>query len=625
MITPPNGVPVAGSPIPAEGDAVSAETGGGGVSRVDRPRRWRLVERASADDVKRLARDLLVQPATAAVLANRGLADTAAAQTFLAPRFNQLPDPATMKNMEAALAVLVPAIKDRRRIVIHGDYDVDGVSGSVILTEFLRACGADVEPFIPDRKTHGYGFSRASLADCLALGAKIIVTCDCGTASVAEIDEAKAAGVDVVVTDHHEPGPVLPRAAALLNPRQAGETFPDKNLCGTGVAFFLIIALRRALREGGWFGASRPEPNLRALLDVVAIATIGDIVPLVGVNRILTREGLPMLSATGPGPSGSPPRVGLAALVAVAGLAGRTVGEYGVSFGLVPRINAAGRLGSARGALDLLLTKDPEVAKRLSLQLDAANKERQAIEARMLEEALAAVAADPSLTTASALVLADSRWHMGVVGIIAARLVDRFNKPSIALSIGADGRATGSARSIRHLNLVEALAGCAEHLQKWGGHPMAAGMTLGAEHIPAFRESFVRETGRRLSAEQLLPELLIDAHIQPEDLSDRLVEELARLSPHGMGNPEPVLLLRAARVTHSKVVGKNHLRLDLMGGRGRMEAIGFGFGECQSVLPTTLDLAVVPQRREWGGLFRTELRIRDLGVGAIERMGLLAA
>ena len=246
---------------------MSAETGGGGVSRVDRPRRWRLVERASADDVKRLARDLLVQPATAAVLANRGLADTAAAQTFLAPRFNQLPDPASMKNMEAALAVLVPAIKDRRRIVIHGDYDVDGVSGSVILTEFLRACGADVEPFIPDRKTHGYGFSRASLADCLALGAKVIVTCDCGTASVAEIDEAKAAGVDVVVTDHHEPGPVLPRAAALLNPRQAGETFPDKDLCGTGVAFFLIIALRRALREGGWFGASRPEPNLRALLD----------------------------------------------------------------------------------------------------------------------------------------------------------------------------------------------------------------------------------------------------------------------------------------------------------------------------------------------------------------------
>lgn len=612
MITPPNGTPAAGTPAPTEGDAVPVLP-----ARTDRPRRWRLVERASAEDVKRLSRELTLQPATAAVLANRGHGDPAAAEAFLQPRFAQLPDPARLRNIDAALAVLVPAIRERRRIVVHGDYDVDGVSGSVLLTEFFRAAGADVEPFIPDRKTHGYGFTRASLADCLALGAKVIVTCDCGTASVAEIDEAQAAGVDVVVTDHHEPGPVLPRAAALLNPRQPGETFPDRNLCGTGVAYFLVIALRRALREIGWFGASRPEPNLRAMLDVVGIATIGDVVPLVGVNRILTREGLSILS------SGSRP--GLAALVNVAGLAGRAIGGYGVSFGIVPRINAAGRLGSARVALDLLLTRNPDEAKRLALQLDDANKQRQEIEARMLDEALAAVAADPLQADAPALVLASDQWHMGVVGIIAARLVDRFHKPSIALSIQPDGRATGSARSIRHLDLVEALAGCAEHLQKWGGHPMAAGMTLAAGDIGLLRQSFVREAARRLSSDQLLPELLIDAHVDSEDLSDRLVEELARLSPHGMGNPEPVLLLRAARIAHSKVVGKKHLRLDLMGGRGRMEAIGFGFGEWQPQLPETLDLAVVPQRREWGGLFRTELRIRDLGVGSLERIGLAPA
>lgn len=612
MITPPNGTPAAGTPIPVEGDAVAVLP-----QRTDRPRRWRLVERASAEDVKRLSRELLLQPATAAVLANRGYADPGAAQNFLAPRFAQLPDPAQMKNMGAALEVLVPAIREKRRIVVHGDYDVDGVSGSVVLTEFLRAAGADVEPFIPDRKTHGYGFTRASLADCLRLRAKIIVTCDCGTASVKEIDEAKAAGVDVVVTDHHEPGPVLPRAAALLNPRQSGETFPDRNLCGTGVAYFLVIALRRALREAGWFTTSRPEPNLRAMLDVVAIATIGDVVPLSGINRILTREGLAVLNAG--------ERPGMAALVNVAGLAGRTVADYGVSFGIVPRINAAGRLGSARIALDLLLTKNADDAKRYAGILDAANKERQTIEARMLEEALAAVAADPMMAGAPALVLASDQWHMGVVGIIAARLVDRFHKPAIALSIQPDGRATGSARSIRHLNLVESLALCAEHLQKWGGHPMAAGMTLETARIPQLREAFVLEASRRLSADQLLPELLIDAHVQSEDVTDRLVEELARLSPHGAGNPEPVLLLRSARITHSKVVGKNHLRLDLAGGRGRMEAIGFGFGECQPQLPQTLDLAVVPQRREWGGLFRTELRIRDVGVGSVERVGLLPA
>lgn len=560
-----------------------------------------------------------MQPATAAALANRGFADPDEARAFLAPRFAQLPDPSGLPGIEAALATLVPAIRDRRRIVVHGDYDVDGVSGSAVLVEFLRAAGADVVPFIPDRTTHGYGFTRASLADCLALGAKVIVTCDCGTASVKEIAEAADAGVAVVVTDHHEPGPELPRAAALLNPRIRSEAaFADRNLCGTGVAYFLVIALRRALRESGWFGPNRPEPNLRSLLDIVAIATIGDIVPLTGVNRILTREGLGLLSQT--------TRPGLAALCRVAGIGGeRSLGEYGVSFGIVPRINAAGRLGSARVALDLLLTTDPEEAKRLAGVLDDANRKRQEIEARMLEEALAQVAADPLLAGAPGLVLASQRWHMGVVGIIAARLVDRFHKPAVALAIREDGTATGSARSIRHLDLVETLGGCAEHLSRWGGHPMAAGMSLRAAAIPLLREAFVRECGRRLSADQLVPELLLDARVEAEDLHDRLVEELAKLGPHGPSNPEPVLLLRAARISQSKVVGKNHLRLDLAGGRGRMEAIGFGFGDCLPLLPGSLDLAVVPQWRRWGGLFRAELRIRDLALGAVEHIGAAAA
>lgn len=602
-------------PIDPSRDASAPPAAPDAGARVDRARRWRLAGKGSPAEIARLTHELLCQPATAAVLANRGLTDPDAALAFLRPAFAQLPDPARMKDMDAALRVLVPAIRERRRIVVHGDYDVDGVGGSAILTEFLRAVGADVEPFIPDRRLHGYGFSYASLGECLALGAEVIVTCDCGTASVAEIAAASAQGVGVVVTDHHEPGPALPRAAALLNPRQPGETFPDRNLCGTGVAFFLVIALRRALREAGWFGASRPEPNLRALLDVVAVSTIGDVVPLVGVNRVLTREGLPMIGR----------RPGLAALASVAGLAGRAVSEYGVAFGVVPRINAAGRLGSARCALELLLSRDPEEAQRLAGELDAANRRRQEIEARMLEEALSLVASDPSLAAAPSLVLASERWHMGVVGIIAARLVDRFHKPSIALAIGEDGRARGSARSIHHLDLMETLAGCARHLQAWGGHPMAAGVTLAAEGIPALREAFAREAGRRLSIDQLVPELAIDALVSPEDLHDRLVEELTRLAPHGMSNPEPVLLMRAARITHSKVVGRNHLRLDLMGGRGRVEAIGFGFGDCRPRLPERVDLAVVPQRKEWGGVFRTELRIRDLALGAVEQLGPLAA
>lgn len=585
-----------------------------------RKRRWRLKETSSREAITALAADLGCQPATAAVLANRGFADADTAGRFLKPSFADLPDPARMKNMDAALRVLVPAVKERRRIVIHGDYDVDGVSGASILTEFLRAVGGDAVPFIPDRRTHGYGFSRASLAECLALGAKIIITCDCGTASVAEVAESEAQGVPVIITDHHEPGPVLPAAAALLNPKQPGDEFPDKDLCGTGVAFFLIIALRRALREIGWFSTHK-EPNLKSLLDVVAIATIGDVVPLTGVNRILVREGMPLLAAG--------VRPGIAALKEVATTRNH-FDEGTIGFSLVPRINAAGRLGSAASALELILSRERDDAKRLALFLDGENKRRQEIEAGMLEEALVAVAADPSTAGASAIVLASERWHMGVVGIIAARMVDRFNKPAVVLAIGGDsvgsnGRfGRGSARGVRKVNLYDVLCGCAEHLVAFGGHAMAAGMTIAEEKIPAFREAFLREVSNRLSADDLVPELSIDAMLEPHEISSRLFSELTTLGPHGMSNPEPLVMLRRARVAGSRIVGNNHLRLDLQGNPGRLEAIGFGYGDANLHLPESLDLVVVPQAREWNGRLKTEFRIRDLGLGAVEKLGRLA-
>lgn len=564
-----------------------------------------------------LGRDLGCQPSTAAVLANRGHVDADAARRFLKPAFGDLPDPRLLKDMDRAVEVVVRAIRERRKIVCHGDYDVDGVSGSAVLVEFLRLAGAEVAPFIPDRRLHGYGFTRASLEECEKLGAKVIITCDCGTASVAEVAEARERGIEVVITDHHEPGPELPKAAALLNPKQPGETFPDSNLCGTGVAFFLVIALRRALREIGWFGELRPEPNLRAMLDIVTMATIGDIVPLTGINRIFTREGLPMLAAG--------VRPGIAALREVAGA--REFTESTVSFALVPRVNAAGRLGSAATALHLLLTKDRDEARRLAALLDGENKKRQDIEAGMLEEALAMAAADPRLTAGPAIVLASDRWHMGVVGIIAARLVDRFHRPSIALAIDptpdAKGRrmARGSARSIRRFNVFDALCACQDHLRGFGGHAAAAGMTVDEDAIPALRAAFTAEAARKLSADDLLWELSIDAVVDGSMMTERLFDELTSLGPHGLANPEPLLLLQAARVTGSRVVGNGHLRLDLAGtsGRGRIGAFGFGLGASHGRLGESVDVAFVPQRREWMGLTSSELKIRDLGLGEIER------
>ncbi|HVO29742.1 MAG TPA: DHHA1 domain-containing protein, partial [bacterium] len=447
--------------------------------------------------------------------------------------------------------------------------------------------------------------------------AKIVVTCDCGTASIDEIAECEAAGVPVIVTDHHEPGPVLPKASALLNPKRPGEAFPDKNLCGTGVAFFLVLALRRALREIGWF-STHQEPNLKSWLDVVAIATIGDVVPLVGANRVFVREGLPLLAA------GS--RLGIEALKEVA-ISRDHFDETSVSFALVPRINAAGRLGSARAALDLLLTADRQEARRLASALDGENRKRQEIEAGMLEEALASVAADPTVATAPAIVLASERFHMGVVGIIAARLVDRFHRPSAVLAIAEDEKGRfgrGSARGIRKANLYDILCGCAEHLVAFGGHAMAAGMTVSAEKIPAFRAAFLAETAKRLTLDDYVPEVQVDAVLGAESVSEHLVGELTALGPHGMSNPEPVLVLKNARVAGSRIVGGSHLRLDLRGSPGVLEAIGFGYADALSHLPESLDVAVVPRMREWNGRVRAEFRIKDLGLGAVEKLGPLA-
>ncbi len=584
--------------------------------RMARPRRWRLVRGASDETVDVLARTLRLTRATAAVLANRGLADPDQARRFLRPSFDELPDPGRLKQMDRAIEVVVRAVKERRRIVVHGDYDVDGVSGSAVLTEFLRAVEGDVVPFIPDRMNHGYGFSRASLAECQRLGARVVITCDCGTASVDEVAEAQGAGIEVVITDHHEPGPVLPKAAALLNPKQAGETFPDRNLCGTGMAFLLVIGLRRALREAGWF-ADRPEPNLKLMLDIVAIATIGDMVPLTGINRVLVREGMPLLDAGR--------RPGIAALKELAGVRDR-FRESHVSFGIVPRINAAGRLGSARVALDLLLSRNPDEARELAARLDEANRRRQEIEAGIFEEALAKVAADPALSDGPAIVLASEAWHAGVVGIIAARLVDRFHKPAIVLAVSEENGqrvARGSARSLRRLNLFEALSACSEHLLRFGGHAGAAGMTVAEAEVPRLRDAFTREAGKRLSTADLVPELDIDAELLGDQIDETLVIELSNLGPHGVENPEPILKLRGLPVVGSRIVGNNHLRLDLGGGWGRLEAIGFGYGECLPKIPAKLDLAVVPYRREWRGRMQNEFRIKDLGLGPVEQVAPL--
>jgi single-stranded-DNA-specific exonuclease len=543
-------------------------------------------------------------PLVAQLLWRRGMHEAADASAFLAPRLADLPDPALLKGMPAAVARLVRAIEQHERITAYGDYDVDGVSSTALLVGFLRACGADVDFHVPHRLRDGYGLNTEAARALIAGGTRVLVTLDCGVTAVAEIDEAVRLGADVVVVDHHTAPAELPRATAILNPWQPGCTYPTRHLCAAGVTFLLCAGLRRELRARGFF-ERRPEPNLKQMLDLVALATIADVVPLTGANRILVHAGLSVLATTA--------REGLRALRAVAALPEGPLTAGQVAFRLAPRINAAGRLDDAGRAVRLLLSTDAGEAARIARELDAANAERQDLERHILDEAVAEAERRENVR---ALVLAGEGWHAGVVGIVASRLVDRFHLPAVVVGVDpATGVGKGSGRSIEAFHLHEALAACSEHLVRFGGHKHAAGLTVERDRLPAFRAAFEAEAARRLADHVPGPRLKVDALVNPADLSDGLCQELASLAPFGAGNPEPVLLLAGAAARPRVVGGKEgraaHLKLTLADAP-LADAIGFGLGDVAQGLPDRLDLAFTLGFDEYRGERRLQLRLRHV-------------
>jgi single-stranded-DNA-specific exonuclease len=547
-----------------------------------------------------LAKALRLHPLAARVLAARGLADPAEAQAFLAAPLAGLPDPFSMKGMEAAVARVVRAIEGGERIACYGDYDVDGVTSTALLAVFLRAAGADVVTYVPHRLVEGYGLNRDAVARLAGQGVRLLVTLDCGITSVEEIRAAAALGVDTVVVDHHTVPVELPAAAAILNPHQPGCAYPSKDLAAVGVTFALAMALRRRLREQGRFGEGRPEPNLKEALDLVALGTIADVVPLVGANRILVRWGLEELARAR--------RLGVRALKRVAGIPEAnpvTAGQVG--FRLAPRINAAGRLDDAGRGVRLLLSDDPAAARALAEELDRENQARQEIERRILDEAVSdAVAAVRG--GARGLVLARDGWHPGVVGIVASRVAERFHRPAVLVGL-ADGTGKGSGRSIEGFHLHDALAACSGHLSRFGGHRHAAGLTLERAALPGFRAAFEAFAASRLSPEDLVPRCRIDGWVAEPDVSERAAEDLGRLAPFGAGHPEPVFALRAPAARARTVgAGGAHLKLAL----GRLDAIGFGMGERLEACSGALEAAFTIGFDEWDGTRRLQLRLRDL-------------
>lgn len=546
-----------------------------------------------------LARELGLHPIAARIAAARGLGDPADAERFLAASLADLPDPFVMKGMTRAVERVAKAIRTRERITVFGDYDVDGVTSTTLLVDFLRQLGADVGFYVPHRLVEGYGLNPTAIDTLVGQGTRLIVTVDCGVTAVEEVDRAARAGVDVVVVDHHKAPPELPRAVAMLNPHQPGCPFPSKELSAVGVTFHLLLALRKRLREEGFFNG-RAEPNLKAALDLVALGTVADVVPLVGANRILVTHGLKVLQETR--------RVGLVALKRVAGVEGpMTSGQVGFKLG--PRINAAGRLDDAGTAVELLLTNDPQLAERLAVELDRANAERREIERKITQEAtsLAARRADQ----VRGLVLSADGWHPGVVGIVASRIVERFHRPAVIIGLDGEG-GKGSCRSIEKFDMYGGLGKCAEFLTRYGGHHHAAGVHLERKRIAEFTRAFEQEAARQLTPEDLVQSVKIDAEIPARDATIELAEALARLAPFGAGNPEPVLATEVARVEGRILNAKNgdpdHLKFNI----GPADGIAFGMADSAGLLRGNARVAFQLQVDTWNGRVKPSAKVKAI-------------
>jgi single-stranded-DNA-specific exonuclease len=558
-------------------------------------RLWQARVSGPTTDPINLADELGVTVLTARVLAQRGIATVADAEQFLRSRLATLPDPFLLRGMEAGVSRLVTALESGETIAIHGDYDVDGISATALLVEFLHSIGGTVSYHIPLRLKDGYGLSAEALEQAAASGVRVVVSVDCGVSAHAEADLARRLGLDLIITDHHQPPQRLPSACALINPHQPDCPFPDKRLAGVGVAFFLLIALRGRLREQGYF-TDRSEPDLRHALDLVALGTIADMVPLTGLNRLLTRVGLQVIAGSRPG---------LRALRAVAGV--DEVDCSAVGFRLAPRLNAAGRIEDAALGVELLLTADQGEAEAIATRLDVCNRERQELEQRTLIEASALVAELPE--SVHSIVLASSDWHPGVIGIVASRLVERFYRPTILLSV-ENGTARGSARSTRDVHLYQALSACSPVLTGFGGHAAAAGMTLSAADIDALRTAFDQAVQSQM-AEVQQPLLEHDGEVLLEELDAATVEELAELAPFGIGNAAPLFRVCQVRAMGVQSLGGSHLRFTARQDAYSLPCIAFGFAPRRAELATCVDLLVTPEINIWKGRRSVQLRVRD--------------
>ena len=562
-------------------------------------RRWRIATGDTAEE-ERLVREIGVYPVVAKLLVNRGLGSVKDAAAFLRGTMDELPDPFGLKGMEKAVATIEEAITNKVPIVVYGDYDVDGITATSLLYRFLKRCEADVTYYIPERQSEGYGLNEEALEHIIERGVGLVVTVDCGISSY-DIVEGVRQRLQMIITDHHNAPDQIPRAAAVVNPKQPGCMYEDKNLSGVGVAFKLCQAI--------WH--RRTGLSYREDLDIVALGTIADVVPLVGENRIIVREGLRKMEES--------PNLGIEALIKVAGLEGRKLNAGHIGFTLAPRLNAAGRVTHATRAVELLTTTDPQAAVAIAEELQATNTERQMIERSIYEEAHRDVL-NQGESADKVIVVAGEEWHPGVIGIVASRLVEEFYRPTLVISVH-DGVGKGSCRSIENCNIYEALKSAEDLLIQFGGHRQAAGFSIAVENIPALRERLTAYCEEHLSSEDYVPIVDIDALLETEEITVELVDQIETLEPYGMGNSTPVFALPKVTVRDVYLMGqqKNHCKILLDTEGAPLDAIAWqGEAYHREIFPNqTVKMAVTLQKNEWQGRISPQLVIQD--VSPLER------
>jgi single-stranded-DNA-specific exonuclease len=567
------------------------------------PKADRIWESLHCDDavVARLSHELRVSPVTARLLSIRGLDDPLSARRFLFPSLDDLLDPHRLTDLPVAVDRILGAIANKERIAIHGDYDVDGVTSTVILRRALELLGADVTHFIPERLRDGYGLQPASLERLHALGVALVISVDCGIRGVEAAARARALGLDLIITDHHEPDTELPQALAVINPKRHDCSYPDKNLAGVGVALKLVQALCIKTGHTSW---------LPAFVKVAAIGTLADVVPLTGENRVIAKLGLEMLSR-------GPHKVGLRSLLDVCGLIGKQIDSYHIGFVLAPRVNAAGRMSSPDIAARLLLASDEAMrdeARELAQQLDTENIRRQQEEADIVAAARKAVETDLEIGSRTVIVVAGEGWHRGVIGIVASKLVDAFHRPAIVIS--TDGEvAHGSCRSIPSFNMLAALESCADVMSKFGGHKQAAGLTMASERVRELRARVNDHADGCLQPDDLRPRIWIDGTLGFRSIDEQMASELTSLAPFGAGNPRPIFRTSGVEIVDGpRRLKERHLKMAFRHDGRVMRGIAWRASEREEFVAehrTAIDLAFSLEQDTWEGERYLQLSIAD--------------